>query len=58
MKDQLPDYWPMLKAYHHAREGLYRTIITDCHLPPAALILDEACGDAFYSALLATVLGP
>jgi SAM-dependent methyltransferase len=58
MKDQLPDYWSMLKAYHHAREGLYRTIITDCRLPPAALILDAACGDAFYSDLLATIIGP
>ncbi len=48
----------MLKAYHYAREDLYRTIITDCHLPPGALILDAGCGDAFYSDLLASVLGP
>jgi SAM-dependent methyltransferase len=58
MKDQLPYYWPMLKAYHHAREGLYRRIITDCRLPPVALILDAAGGDAFFSGLLAAVVGP
>jgi SAM-dependent methyltransferase len=58
MKDQLPYYWPMLKAYHRAREGLYRRIITDRRLPPAVLILDAACGDAYYSGLLAAVVGP
>jgi SAM-dependent methyltransferase len=48
----------MLKAYHHAREELYRAIITDCRLPPTALLLDAACGDAFYSDLIADILGP
>ncbi len=47
----------MLKAYHRARENLYRTIMADCALPPDALILDAACGDAFYSDLMADVLG-
>jgi SAM-dependent methyltransferase len=57
MKNQLPDYWPMLKAYHRAREPLYRTIIADCGLPIDGLILDAGCGDAFYSRLIAEVLG-
>lgn len=54
MKGQLPRYWPAQQAYHHAREDLYRRIIADCRLSPAALILDAACGDAFYSDLLAS----
>lgn len=58
MRSQIPDYWPMLKAYHRARESLYRAIIADCALPHDALILDAACGDAFYSHLIANVLGP
>ena len=58
MKAQLPRYWPAQMAYHHAREDLYRRIIFDCRLPPAALILDAPCGDAFYSDLLASVVGP
>ena len=58
MKDQLPVYWSVQKAYHRAREGLYRTIITDCRLPPDALILDAGCGDAFLSDLLAAAVGP
>jgi SAM-dependent methyltransferase len=58
LKDELPSYWSMLKAYHRAREGLYRAIIADCRLPSDALVLDAACGDAFYSRLLAAELGP
>lgn len=58
MKGQLPRYWPAQQAYHHARADLYRRIIADCRLPPPALILDAACGDAFYSDLLASMVGP
>jgi len=57
MKGELPRYWPAQDAYHHAREDLYRRIIAECQLPPTALILDAACGDAFYSDLLASVVG-
>ncbi len=58
MQSQIPDYWPMLEAYHLLREPLYRTLIADAHLSHTALILDAACGDAFYSELLAEMLGP
>lgn len=56
MKTEVPDYWPMLQAYHRVREPLYRSIITDLQLPPHAVILDAACGDAFYSQLLSEIL--
>ena len=58
MKGKLPRYWPAQQAYHHARADLYRRIIADCRLPPPTLILDAACGDAFYSDLLASMVGP
>ena len=54
----IPDYWPLLTAYHGVREALYRTIITDARLAADTRILDAGCGDAFYSQLLADLLGP
>jgi SAM-dependent methyltransferase len=53
-------YWPMLKAYHRAREPLYRQIIADvlAGAGTQALILDAGCGDSFYSQLIAEALGP
>jgi SAM-dependent methyltransferase len=54
----VPDYWPLLQAYHDVRELEFRTIIEDAHLAPDARILDAGCGDAFYSHLLIDVLGP
>jgi SAM-dependent methyltransferase len=58
MKDGLPRSWPVLQAYHHAREDLFRRIISDDAWAPDALILDAGCGDGFYSRLLAAVVGP
>lgn len=58
MNAQVPDYWPLMDLHHRVREPLYREIIADAQLPPDALILDAGCGDAFYSRLLADVLGP
>ncbi len=60
MSAQVPDYWPLLEAYHHARAGLFRQIIREAlRLPTrAALVLDAGCGDVFYSRLLAEGLGP
>lgn len=57
---QAPGYWPLLDAYHRAREKLFRQIIREAVCGPAraALILDAGCGDVFYSRLLAEVLGP
>jgi len=54
----LPDYWPWMVAYHHVREPLYRTIIGDLQLSPAARILDAGAGDTYYSQLLSRLLGP
>lgn len=58
MANTLPDYWPLLIAYHQAREPLYRAIVRELALPPDARILDAGCADAFYSQLLASELGP
>ena len=60
MNAQVPDYWPLLEAYHHARARLFRQIIREALRVPtrAALILDAGCGDVFYSRLLAEGLGP
>lgn len=58
MSTQAPDYRSLLRAYHRAREPLYRQIIADAHLAPTALILDAGCGDCFYSRLIADALGP
>lgn len=58
MSIQVPDYWSLLRAYHRAREPLYRQIIVEAHLAPTALILDAGCGDGFYSRLIADALGP
>ena len=54
----LPDYWPLMMAYHRVREPLYRHIIQNLRLAPDARLLDAGCGDGFYSQMLATHLGP
>ncbi len=56
----VPDYWPLMEAYHRVREPLYRRILAEAWsgLRPGALVLDAGCGDAFYSQLMAEVLGP
>jgi ubiquinone/menaquinone biosynthesis C-methylase UbiE len=56
-RPELPNYWPQLNAYNHVRERVYHGIIADTHIAQDALILDAACGDAFYSRLLSRVLG-
>jgi SAM-dependent methyltransferase len=55
---RLPDYWPMMVAYHEVRQPLYRALLCDSALPAGARILDAGCGDCFYSQLLAEVAGP
>lgn len=55
---QPPDYWPVFDLYHRVREPVYRAIIADSGMASKDLILDAACGDAFYSRLMAEVLGP
>src|SRR5258708_37912365 len=54
----LPGYWPWMVAYHHVREPLYCGIIRDLQLAPSARVLDAGSGDAFYSQLFASLLGP
>jgi len=56
----VPDYWPLMEAYHRVRERLYRRIIAEAlsGLRPGALVLDAGCGDTFYSQLMAEGLGP
>ena len=54
----LPGYWPWMVAYHRVREPLYRGIIRDLQLAPTARVLDAGSGDAFYSQMLASLLGP
>jgi SAM-dependent methyltransferase len=54
----LPDYWPWMVAYHRVREPLYRAILRDLALAPATQLLDAGAGDAFYSQLFASLLGP
>jgi len=54
----LPGYWPWMIAYHGVREPLYRGIIRDLQLAPSARVLDAGSGDAFYSQLFASLLGP
>lgn len=56
-KAQPPDYWPLFDAYHRVREPVYRAIVAECGIGLNDLILDAGCGDAFYSRLIADVLG-
>jgi SAM-dependent methyltransferase len=57
MSAEVPDYWPLFEAYHRVREPVYRAIVADAHLAADAVMLDAACGDAFYSRLIADMLG-
>lgn len=54
----VPNYWPLLKAYHRVRAPLYRRIVAEAALPADGLILDAGCGDCFYARLIVDVLGP
>jgi SAM-dependent methyltransferase len=54
----VPDYWPLLQAYHEVRDPLYRRIIAQVDVAPNGLILDAGCGDCFYGRLMVDVLGP
>lgn len=54
----LPDYEPMLAAYHAAFRHELGLMIAQLPIPAGARVLDVACGDGAYSALLAERLGP
>jgi ubiquinone/menaquinone biosynthesis C-methylase UbiE len=56
--DELPSYDSQLTAFHRAFERELQQIVGALPLTPAMKVLDFACGDGFYSRLLADRLGP
>lgn len=56
--DALPDYTPMLEAYHRAHATELRAMVADLPLRPSDHVLDLACGDGVYSCWIAERLGP
>lgn len=54
----LPDYAPMLTAYHRAHAAELRAMIGDLPLRPGDHVLDMPCGDGTYTVLLAERVGP
>lgn len=54
----LPDYEPMLAAYHTAFRHELSLMVAQLPVLPGATVLDVACGDGAYSALLAEKVGP
>lgn len=55
--EALPDYAPMLAAYHRAHAEELRGMVADLPLHPADQVLDLACGDGVYSCWIAERLG-
>jgi SAM-dependent methyltransferase len=54
----LPDYDGELSAYHRAFADELIVAVRELPLPANARVLDVACGDGFYSCLLARRVGP
>jgi ubiquinone/menaquinone biosynthesis C-methylase UbiE len=54
----LPDYEPMLAAYHRAFASELRAIVGSLPIAAGASALDMACGDGAYSLWLAERVGP
>src|SRR5215212_9485386 len=53
----LPDYAPMLTAYHRAHAAELRMMVGDLPLREGDRVLDMPCGDGVYTALLAEQVG-
>lgn len=53
----LPEYAPMLAAYHRAAADDLKRIIGDLPLQPGMRVLDMACGDGVYSVWIAQRIG-
>src|SRR5438046_2453620 len=53
----LPDYAPMLRAYHREFAPELRSLIDQLPLSPGADVLDVACGDGQYAAWFAERVG-
>lgn len=54
---KLPDYAPMLTAYHRAYAPELQAIIDDLPLRPGDRVLDIACGDGTYMPWIARHIG-
>jgi ubiquinone/menaquinone biosynthesis C-methylase UbiE len=54
---ELPDYAFGLAAYHRAFAAELRAIVGDLPIRPGDRVLDVACGDGFYTGLLAERVG-
>jgi SAM-dependent methyltransferase len=54
----LPDYAPMLAAFHRAHAQELRAMVGDLPLGPGDHALDLACGDGTYALWLAERVGP
>ncbi|HEX3659437.1 MAG TPA: methyltransferase domain-containing protein [Pirellulales bacterium] len=53
----LPDYAPLLDAYHRAYAAELAEIVGTLLLQPGDRVLDLACGDGFYARLLSDLVG-
>jgi ubiquinone/menaquinone biosynthesis C-methylase UbiE len=53
----LPDYAPMLAAYHRAHIAELRAMVDALPLRPGDYVLDMPCGDGAYTVLLAEKVG-
>lgn len=58
MADDLPDYEPMLDAYHRAFAAELRSMIAVLPIGPGMKVLDVASGDGAYASWLAERVGP
>src|SRR6476661_801921 len=53
----LPDYAPMLTAYHRAHAAELRAMVDDLPVRAGDCVLDMPCGDGAYTVLLAEKVG-
>src|SRR4051812_8034249 len=53
----LPDYAPMLAAYHRAHAAELRSMVGDLPVQAGDCVLDMPCGDGVYTVLLAEKVG-
>src|SRR6266536_5522111 len=53
----LPDYAPMLTAYHRTHAAELRAMVGDLPVRAGDCVLDMPCGDGAYTVLLAEKVG-